>query len=120
MRVRMTNTEIKNLCLDFASICVSKIGELYPDSLLVPKTIETLKKLKNDDNVIDSDDIIEWIIKNVSSNVVPADEGNGDALVYNLVHLAAYGSGFNHYDYEPKQDAEIKALYEKYGREYNE
>lgn len=120
MRVRMTNTEIKNLCLDFASICVSKIGELYPDSLLVPKTIETLKELKNNDNVIDSDDIIEWIIKNVSSDVVPADEGNGDALVYNLVHLAAYSSGFRHYDYEPEQDAEIKALYGKYGRDYNE
>lgn len=114
----MINNEIKKLCLDFASVCVSKIGELYPDSFLVPKTIETLKELKNDDNVIDSDDIIEWIIKNVSSDVVPGDDLNDDALVYNLVHLAAYGSGFCHYDYKPEQDAEIKALYEKYGREY--
>lgn len=66
------------------------------------------------------DDIIEWIIKNVTTNVVPGDEGNEEALVYNLVHLAAYGSGFRYYDYEPEQDAEIKSLYKKYGREYME
>lgn len=116
----MANIEIKKLCLDFAGVCVSKIGELYPDSFLVPKTIEILKELKDGDDIKNNDDTIEWIVKNVTSDVVPGDEGNEDALVYNLVHLAAYGSGFRHYNYEPEQNAEIKALYKKYEREYIE
>jgi len=62
------------------------------------------------------DDIIEWIVKNVTSDVVPGDELNDEALVYNLVHLATYGEGFRHYDYEPEQDLEIESLYKKYER----
>jgi hypothetical protein len=36
-------------------------------------------------------EIVEWIVKNVDDRDVPSDEGNGKALVYNLVHLALDG-----------------------------
>ena len=46
-----------------------------------------------------------WIIENVDEQVVPQDEGNGEALVYNLVHLLR-GTG-NKYRYAQDQDAEL-------------
>lgn len=51
-----------------------------------------------------------WIVRNVSASDVPADEGNEDALVYNLVQLARHGEAYDHYDYRPEQDAEIERL----------
>lgn len=47
-----------------------------------------------------------WIITNVDESIVPADEGNGKALVFNLIHLLR-GDG-ERYNYAPKQDAELK------------
>lgn len=50
----------------------------------------------------------EWIIENIDETVVPNDEGNADALVYNLIHLLR---GDNRkYDYQPEQDKEIEFL----------
>lgn len=63
-----------------------------------------------------TEEIVQWIVKNVFDGVVPADEGNTDALVYNLIHLVIGDGKF--YLYLPEQDAEIKAIYQKYGREY--
>lgn len=54
--------------------------------------------------------IVDWILKEIGDSIVPADEGNADALVYNMVHLARYGWGnFKLYNYEPEQDEEIKS-----------
>ena len=52
--------------------------------------------------------VVDWIIGNVDVNVIPIDEGDEDALVYNLVHLARDGRDFEHYNYESAQDAEIE------------
>jgi len=48
----------------------------------------------------------KWVIKNINENVVPIDEGNGGALVYNIVHLIR-GDG-KKYNYSREQDEEIK------------
>lgn len=48
-----------------------------------------------------------WIIENVTASVVPPDERNSDALVFNLVHLLRGDEEM--YDYLPKQDAELVA-----------
>jgi|WetSurSiteA1Bulk_404760.scaffolds.fasta_scaffold616298_1 hypothetical protein len=61
--------------------------------------------------------IIEWIVQNISADDVPGDEGNTEALIYNLVHLAKEGKNYHHYDYEPEQDLEIAFLYKLYDRE---
>ena len=51
--------------------------------------------------------IIErWILNEIDERV-PGDEGNSDALVYNLVHLCREGQNYRHYNYEPDQDDEI-------------
>lgn len=44
------DAKIQNMCLDFAVVCVSKIGEVYPDSFLVEETIKVLKELKEREN----------------------------------------------------------------------
>ncbi len=49
-----------------------------------------------------------WIIENVDDTVVPADEGNGDALAYNLIQRLYHGQNAKLYNYEPWQDEEIK------------
>jgi hypothetical protein len=62
------------------------------------------------DKIVMADDverIVRWIVKNVDELVVPDDEGNGDALVYNLVHLAREGKIYRRYAYEADQDEEI-------------
>jgi len=46
-----------------------------------------------------------WIRENITADEVPNDEGNGRALVFNVVHLIR-GDG-EKYDYKPEQDAEI-------------
>lgn len=48
----------------------------------------------------------QWIVENVDETVVPLDEGNGDALAYNLLHLLLGDN--QQYDYLPSQDAEIE------------
>ena len=47
----------------------------------------------------------EWIIANITARIVPSDEANGEALVFNLVHLIR-GDG-ERYQYIPMQDEEI-------------
>jgi len=54
-----------------------------------------------------TEEIVRWIVENVDELVVPGDEGNGDALVYNLVHLARAGKDYRPYCYEADQDKEI-------------
>jgi hypothetical protein len=63
---------------------------------------------------MNKDELIEWIIKNVDANVVPPDEGNGDALKFNMVYLVLDG-GKTRYQYLPEQDEQLRMLYEKYG-----
>lgn len=48
-----------------------------------------------------------WIIANVNDRVVPGDEGNSEALIFNLVHLVR-GDG-ERYNYLPHQDKEIES-----------
>jgi hypothetical protein len=63
--------------------------------------------------------IERWIVRNVDAfQVVPVDEGNTEALVYNLVQLLRHGDSFKPYTYEPEQDKTVKALYKKYGRHW--
>lgn len=50
--------------------------------------------------------VINWILQNVDESVVPNDEGNGGALVYNLVHLAMKDG--KEYHYGPEQDEELE------------
>ena len=66
---------------------------------------------------MDREKIVQWIVRNVSDDMVPADEGNIDALIYNLVQLARYGRPCRLYNYEPEQEAEIEALYREHGVE---
>ena len=50
----------------------------------------------------------QWIIENVDDTLVPNDEGNGDALVYNIVQRLRFGKErASRYTYLPEQDAEI-------------
>ena len=59
--------------------------------------------------------IVAWIKETVAYHeVVPMDESNSEALIYNLVHLAQDGDDYEEgsygpYNYEPHQDAEIKS-----------
>lgn len=53
------------------------------------------------------EEIVKWIVENVSDLDVPDDEGNGDALRYNLVHLARDGKDYRHYYYAEDQEDEI-------------
>jgi len=55
-----------------------------------------------------------WIVKNVDDRDVPGDEGNPDALIYNLVHLLQEGRPYRMYEYQADQDAEIEQLKRKY------
>jgi hypothetical protein len=47
----------------------------------------------------------KFIIENVSDDTVPADEGNIDALIYNLVHMIRGDN--RRYDYQDDQHKEI-------------
>lgn len=57
--------------------------------------------------------IERWILASVDSSVVPPDEGNDRALIYNLVHLVREGGArardteYQQYEYRTDQDAEI-------------
>lgn len=52
-----------------------------------------------------------WVIENIDARIVPGDEGNSDALVYNIVHLI-YGNS-DRYHYKPDQDLEIARWHEE-------
>lgn len=54
--------------------------------------------------------IERWIIENVNSDDVPSDEGNTEALVYNLVHKLREGKSYRRYRYEQDQDIELTSL----------
>jgi len=58
---------------------------------------------------IQIDLFISWVLHHVDSNVVPNDEGNSQALVYNLIHLYL-GDGAQ-YHYLPEQDQELSGLF---------
>jgi len=60
--------------------------------------------------------IEDWIIRNVDESVIPDDRRNGYALKYNLIHLLR-GDG-NEYSYKLEQEAELQALHNKYGIDY--
>ncbi len=51
--------------------------------------------------------IARWVMNNVDETDVPADEGLGDGLRYNLVSLALCGRPYRKYDYKPDQDGEL-------------
>jgi hypothetical protein len=54
----------------------------------------------------------KWIIENIDDTIVPADEGNADALVFNIVHLLM-GDRIR-YNYLPEQDKEIETWKDDY------
>lgn len=57
-----------------------------------------------------------WIIDNVDETLVPGDEGNGDALLYNLMQRLRHGKGEEQlYNYLRGQDLEIEAW--RFGQE---
>ena len=74
-----------------------------------------LKFVMNDINIseilyeVQTEIVVAWILENVDSSDVPADEGNDEALIYNLVHLARDGVAYEPYAYKPHQDKEIKS-----------
>ena len=49
----------------------------------------------------------QWIIAHVDAQDIPGDEGNTEALVYNLVHKLRDGDDYQRYCYAADQDAEI-------------
>ncbi len=62
--------------------------------------------------------IEHWLVAAVGApdtQVVPNDEGNQPALVYNLVHLLQDGPRFKPYAYLPAQDEELRQLYRRHG-----
>lgn len=62
--------------------------------------------------MIKLDELEKWIVQNVTAEIVPADEGSTEGLIYNLVQLARDSK--KRYNYLPEQDAEIRALRDKY------
>lgn len=65
----------------------------------------------------DTEIIIRWIVQNVDAWDVPMDEGNDEALKYNLIQLAKHGKEYTKYDYKPEQDQELRDYLERYGNE---
>lgn len=51
-----------------------------------------------------------WVIENINERIVPSDEGNGDALIYNIIHLMR--GDYDKYNYLPHQNDEIMAYSE--------
>ncbi len=49
----------------------------------------------------------QWAIETIDETVVPGDEGNSQALVYNIVHLIR-GDGLK-YNYLDEQDRELES-----------
>jgi hypothetical protein len=65
--------------------------------------------------------LIQWIVENIDAwDCVPDDEGNTEALIFNLIQLARFGRPCEFYSYEKWQDDDIKNLYNKYDRDYYE
>jgi hypothetical protein len=60
--------------------------------------------------MLNKNEMIEWVKNNITCrNIIPNDEENDDALIYNLVHFILDGKYYQHYDYLPEQDAEIES-----------
>jgi hypothetical protein len=58
-----------------------------------------------------SEEIIrKWLVENVDERVVPGDEGNGDALLFNLITLLETGEADDLYEYKPEQNRRINDL----------
>jgi hypothetical protein len=54
---------------------------------------------------------IRWVIENLDgAAIVPSDEGNDRALLYNIVHWIRGDD--DKYDYKPEQDAEIQSFFD--------
>ncbi len=54
---------------------------------------------------------VRWVIENLDDRIVPGDEGNGDALVYNIVHMIC--GDRDRYHYRTDQDLEIARWHEE-------
>lgn len=52
--------------------------------------------------------VVRWLIENVYASHVPSDEGNDDALLFNLVSLAIDGDGCQQYEYHEIQDRQVE------------
>ena len=48
---------------------------------------------------------LRWVLENIDETVVPEDERNGDALIYNLIHRILGDN--KEYHYEIAQDEEL-------------
>lgn len=59
-----------------------------------------------------TDDIIKWLLENVDSSLVPNDEGNDDALLYNF--LMAAEKLPDRWNYEPHQVEYLSSIRKKY------
>ncbi len=51
---------------------------------------------------------VAWVIAHVDERIVPCDEGNSAALIYNLVHLIRGDQ--EKYDYRPHQNDELESM----------
>ena len=82
------------------------IEKIDPESGHLELTTHDLAEVPDE---VKTEIIVAWILENVDSSDVPADEGNDEALIYNLVHLARDGVAYEPYAYKPHQDKEIKS-----------
>ena len=64
------------------------------------------------------EEIIRWLVRNVDASLVPGDEGNTEALLYNLIHKVLEDGKI--YSYHKEQDAEIEDYCVRYGKRSNE
>jgi hypothetical protein len=71
---------------------------------------------KKENLTIKSRAFINWVINNVDERVIPADEGDGEGLVYNLIHLFKDGENYKHYNYEEEQNDEIEMWYKIFSK----
>ena len=58
------------------------------------------------------DDIIKWLLENVDCSLVPADEGNEDALLYNF--LMAAEKLPDRWSYDERQKQYLEEMKQKY------
>lgn len=49
----------------------------------------------------------QWVLENLTGDLVPDDEGNQTALLYNIIHWIERDN--QRYNYQPEQDKEIEA-----------
>lgn len=55
--------------------------------------------------------LIAWLVGQYETmdltSVIPGDDLNPDALLWNLVQWLSHGTGFDRYEYRPEQDRAI-------------